>query len=409
MWDLLQRYRSVLLIGALIVAPLVLLYAQTRAPDARGPVVGLIIDGASFVERGLLWATGGVSDVLQKYVTSVASYDELVRLRREQQSMTRLRARILELEHENEVFRGLANVAERIDGPRPLGARVIGRSGAPLTRILRIDRGSYDGIKRGDGVVTPRGVVGRVLSTGRHSSDVLLLTDPSSAVDVVSQRTRARGIVRGTGEETAYRVRIEDFDRLADVEAGDTLVTSGLGGSFPAGLVVGDVQMVALREDGLYQIADVKPAVDVARVEHVLVLVRRGAERIPRLGGTEPGDELGDGEAQADPKAKAEAQPKREAPKPEAPKPEAARTEVPKPTPPAEAPSVEAPPTGTPTPAPTPDVAPTAAPAAPAPSSPARPVEDAPKTEAPPKPDEASTSEAKPRPAGTAPAEGATP
>ncbi len=290
MWDLLQRYRGFLLVGALIVAPLILLYAQTRAPDARGPVVGLVIDGASLVERALLWATGGVSDVLQEYVTSVASYDELLRLRRDERSAASLRARIAELEHENEVLRGLAHVAQRVDGPRAIGARVIGRSGAPLTRILRIDRGRYDGIERGDGVVTARGVLGRVLATGRHSSDVLLLTDPSAAVDVVSQRTRARGIVRGTGEETSYRVRVEDFDRLADVRVGDALVTSGLGGKFPTGLLVGEVHEVALREDGLYQIADVRPAVDVARVELVLILVRRDAERLPRLGGLDEGD-----------------------------------------------------------------------------------------------------------------------
>jgi rod shape-determining protein MreC len=283
MWDLLQRFRGMLLAGALVAAPLVLLYAQTRLPGARGPVVGLVMDAASVVERGLLVATGGISDVLQRYVTSVASYEELLRLRREELVASARATRIRELEHENEVLRGLAGVAARLDGPRPIGARVIGRSGAPLTRLIRVDRGGYDGIERGDGVITARGVMGRVLAAGRHSSDVLLLTDPASAVDVTSQRTRARGIVRGTGEENSYRVRVEDFDRLADVRVGDALVTSGLGGGFPAGLLVGEVQHVALREDGLYQLADVRPAVDVARAETVLVLVRRDPERIPQL------------------------------------------------------------------------------------------------------------------------------
>jgi cell shape-determining protein MreC len=151
------------------------------------------MDAASVVERGLLVATGGISDVLQRYVTSVASYEELLRLRREELVASARATRIRELEHENEVLRGLAGVAARLDGPRPIGARVIGRSGAPLTRLIRVDRGGYDGIERGDGVITARGVMGRVLAAGRHSSDVLLLTDPASAVDVTSQRTRARG------------------------------------------------------------------------------------------------------------------------------------------------------------------------------------------------------------------------
>jgi rod shape-determining protein MreC len=284
MWELIQRHRGMVLVGALLLAPLALLYAQTRAPGARGPVVGLLIDVASVVERGLLWTSGGTSDVLEEYVTSVGMYDELVRLRRYEALSGPLRARMSELEVENESLRSLAGLAARIDGPRPIGARVIGRSGAPLTRLLRIDRGSRDGLRRGDGVVTARGVVGRVLATGRQSSDVLLLTDPSAAVDIVSQRTRARGIVRGTGEEDAYHARVEDFDRLADLRVGDALVTSGLDGRFPAGFLVGEISEVSLREDGLYQLAAVQPAADVARVERVLLLVQGQWPRLPRLG-----------------------------------------------------------------------------------------------------------------------------
>lgn len=289
MWDLLQRYRGLALVGALLLAPLVLLYAQTRSPAARGPVVGFVIDGSSVIERALLWAAGGVSDWLQRYTISVGEHDELLQLRRERVSAAALKVRVAELERENERFRSLALLAQRIDGPRPLGARVIGRTGAPLTRLLRIDRGSDDGVARGDGVISIDGVVGRVLSVGRHSSDVLLLTDPSAAVDVIVQRTRARGVLRGTGQTSAYRARVEDFDRLADVAAGDVLVTSGLGRRFPPGLPVGEVDEVALREDGLYQLATLRPSVRMHELEDVLVLLRRAPPRLPLLAGAAEG------------------------------------------------------------------------------------------------------------------------
>ncbi|MFZ9886366.1 MAG: rod shape-determining protein MreC [Myxococcota bacterium] len=287
MWDLLQRYRGLALVGALLVAPLILLYAQTRNPATRGPVVGIVIDGSSLIEEALLWAAGGVSDWLQRYTISVEEHDELLRLRRERVSAAALKVRVSELERENESIRSLALLAQRVDGPRPLGARVIGRSGAPLTRLLRIDRGADDGVARGDGVISVDGVVGRVLVVGRHSSDVLLLTDPSAAVDVIVQRTRARGVLRGTGQTSAYRARVEDFDRLADVAAGDVLVTSGLGRKFPPGLPVGEVDEVALREDGLYQLATARPSVQMHELEHVLVLLRRPPPRLPLLAGSE--------------------------------------------------------------------------------------------------------------------------
>ncbi len=288
MFGFLGRYRAYVLVGAMLLLPLVLLYAQTRSKESRGPVVGLIVDAAGAVERVLLAATGWVSDGLQKYVTSVGNAEELMRLRRQTQSKEALQARIHELEAQNVALRKLAQAAERLDGPRPLGARIIGRSGAPLTRIARIDRGSLDGVKRGDGVVTDAGVIGRVLSTGFFTSDVLLISDPASAFDVVVQRTRARGVLRGEGTEEQYRAKVQDFDRLADVQIGDVVVTSGLESAFPPGVLVGIVEDVAPREDGLYLRATLTPSVRLSDVEWVHVLVRAPPSRPVLVGGTGP-------------------------------------------------------------------------------------------------------------------------
>lgn len=284
MWDALARYRALILVGALLSAPPILLWGQTRAPNARGPIVGVVIELASWIERPLLAVSGVISDGLTVYIGSVASGEELIRLRRNQNELVAAKNRIRELERENDAFRHLAQAAQRIDGPRPLGARIIGRTGAPLTRLARIDRGKADGVRRGDGVITLGGVVGQILSVGRHTSDILLMTDPLSALDVVVQRTRARGIIRGSGFDDAYRARVEDFDRLEDVQAGDTLVTSALTTHFPSGILVGEIREVASRADSVYRRAEVVPAVEMAALEHVLVLIGRRTERLPKLG-----------------------------------------------------------------------------------------------------------------------------
>ncbi len=282
MLSFLQRHRGLVIVGALLLLPLVMLYAQTRRGGGRGPVVGAVLDVASVVERGLLWASGGLLDTIDHYVSSVSSWDELSQLRRERQSVQALQARVEELSIENEHLRALANATSAVDGPRPLGARVIGRSGQPLTRLLTIDRGANHGVARGDGVIAEDGIVGVVLAVGRYSSDVLVMTDPTSAIDVVVQHSRARGIIRGRGDDDKYAGVVEDFDRLRDVKPGDAVVTSGIGARFPVGMMVGNIIDIDDADD-LTVRALIKPAVQLDRVEHVAVLVGRDAPRAPAL------------------------------------------------------------------------------------------------------------------------------
>ncbi len=288
MLELLRKHKGFVVVGVLLVLPLILLYAQTKRGGGRGPIVGVFVDVAGMIERSLLFVTGGIGDGIEHYVTSVGSYEELAGLRREWLSSEAQAVRIAELSIENERLRGLANAAADIDGVRPIGARVIARTGQPLTRLMSIDRGSSDGVTRGDGVISEDGVVGVVLIAGRATSDVLLLSDPSSAIDVVVQKSRARGIVRGRGDADKYAAVVEDFDRLRDVSPGDAIVTSGIGARFPAGLLVGTVVDVRDKDDLTLE-ALVRPASVFSRLEHVAVLVGREASHVPALG--EEGDD----------------------------------------------------------------------------------------------------------------------
>lgn len=282
MLSFLQRHKGLIVVGVLLVLPAVMLVAQTRRGGGRGPVVGVVLDMAGVIERGLLWAAGGLMDGFDHYIGSVASYDELARLRRERGSVVALEARVAELSIENERLRALANATSAIGGPRPVGARVIGRTGAPLAHVVTVDKGSAHGVRRGDGVVSIDGVVGVVIAVGRAHADVLSLTDPAAAIDILVQRSRARGVLRGLGANDKYAAVVEDFDRLRDVQKGDLVVTGGIGARFPVGLLVGKIVDIDDRDD-LTLRAVIRPAVDLARLEHVSILVEREMPTEPLL------------------------------------------------------------------------------------------------------------------------------
>lgn len=183
----------------------------------------------------------------------------------------RLRAELTalaELREENERLRRLLGYVDETPW-QTVAARVIAEDASSWFRTIEIDRGYEDGISEGLPVVNATGLVGRVVRVAAHSARVLLITDASSAVAVLVQDQRIRGVCRGQGEVMAL-----DFALLQDeIQVGDGVITSGLGGVFPKGLVVGYVRAVQREQFGLFQTVEVEPAVDFARLEEVLVVL----------------------------------------------------------------------------------------------------------------------------------------
>lgn len=145
---------------------------------------------------------------------------------------------------------------------------VVGHAGQPPFQSLRIARGSRQGLQVGMPVVAAQGIVGRILRTGQLFSDVQVLGDNNFNVDVLIERTRARGILHGV---SALRGNLQ-LHRRADIRIGDTLVTSGATGSFPKGLPVGRVIRIRYDADNVSQTVTIQPWVDYRRLEEVLVL-----------------------------------------------------------------------------------------------------------------------------------------
>jgi len=152
---------------------------------------------------------------------------------------------------------------------RAVAARVIDRARAPLFKTLLIDKGTVDGLQAGRPVLSDQGVVGRIIEASWHASRVLLLTDEQSNIDGMIQRSRAQGILQGAG---AAGCSLKYIPRTEEVLEGDAVLTSGLTGIFPKGLLLGVVTVVSGGNGGLFQKIEVAPAVDFDRLEEVLVL-----------------------------------------------------------------------------------------------------------------------------------------
>ena len=150
-----------------------------------------------------------------------------------------------------------------------LAAEVIGHDPSNLLHYVIIDRGSGDGLAVGMPVVTARGLVGRIAAVYPQASRVMLLTDPGSSVNAQIQRTRATGIVQGQAPRDLVMRFVEQSE---EVENGDIVLTSGLGGNFPKRLVIGQVRSVQRDDVHMFQEILVQSAVQFDRIETVLVV-----------------------------------------------------------------------------------------------------------------------------------------
>jgi len=238
----------------------------------------------STLDRGILHivspAQSAMSTVARGIIGVAGHYLDLMHVRAENETLTRENARLrAEL---GDVRRVAAESGryQRLLGLRDLtpaetvAARVISIDASPYFRVARIEIDRGEGVvRRGMPVLTPDGVVGRINRVSGSTSDIMLLVDPRSAIDVFIPRTGGRGILRGKPGENGYRCSIEYLVRGEQAREGDKVVTSGLGGAFPRDLMVERVSKVIPGTVGLYQEVEVTPDVDFARLSEMLVVV----------------------------------------------------------------------------------------------------------------------------------------
>jgi rod shape-determining protein MreC len=229
----------------------------------------LLIECCSPFLKASTFGINTIQGVFQNYVF-------LVHL---QEENTLLKQRIGELQKEIGELREMALAKERIQNllqfrekisPSIIAAEVIGQDPSSWFKSVTINKGEEDGVRKGMAVISPEGVIGQILKTGPYHSIVLLITDYNSAVDSIVQRTRAKAIVEGKGEN---RCQLKYLLRAEDVIVGDIVVTAGLSGNFPKGLMVGEIRKVEKAGQGIFQYAELVPSVDLTKLEEVLIIM----------------------------------------------------------------------------------------------------------------------------------------
>jgi rod shape-determining protein MreC len=268
------RQRPGVLLGAAILLHVVLISAQVNTNSGL-PVLQVVTFGSfSEVQRGTMSVVDGVRGLWSGYVALQQVQEENNALKQELQSLQVTLQQERAEAQRTDNLRQLLELRDRAN-LETVAAEVIAGAASPDFRTVTIDKGSSEGLGTDMAVISPAGVVGRVILPSRRASKVQLLIDRNAAAGALIERTRVQGVVIGVGDGT---LRMQYVPGTSDVKTGDLVVTSGIDGIYPKGFVIGTVDHTD-RGAGAYHEIVVRPAVDFSRLEEVLIVKTAPASR----------------------------------------------------------------------------------------------------------------------------------
>lgn len=256
----------------MLALQLLVLAIQIRRQSQGRLIRVWAVESVAPVGRTAMWTSDGIGGIWRNYIA----------LRHARQENDQLQAELDQLKLRNDELQGRAAEADRLgqllgfrqqQGNVPMvAARVIGGSPDATSHVVYIDRGTRDGLKRDMGVITPEGVVGKLVAVFPDTSEVLLLDDRDSGVGALLAGSRTQSPVRGSGDPL---LDMEYVSIDVKVSSGEAVLTSGQDRIFPKDLPVGSVAQVKPDPHGTFQQVLVKPAAHLDRLEEVLVLLTR--------------------------------------------------------------------------------------------------------------------------------------
>ena len=280
--DRYRLFRFVFFAGLLLTVTLIFL-VSTLGSQRFGALHRLVIETVGPVQR--LFAATGASigtfkseylDILQDVIKV---REENKRLLQQLQETEATLNRAREAMATNASLRRLLEFRNTLSRPM-VAATVIGKDPSTWFRSVIIDQGANRGILKGNPVVNADGVVGQVFTTSPNYSKVLLAIAPSSAIDVMLQKSRVRGMLKGNGTLT---YRLEYILKTVEVEEGEQVVTAGYGGVFPTGVPVGVVSRIIRKPRGMFHEIEVTPAVDYQTLEQLLVVEQQDVTELKQV------------------------------------------------------------------------------------------------------------------------------
>jgi rod shape-determining protein MreC len=251
-----------------------------RTTGKLGPVEDLFYPFFGPAEAAFSGLGDGIGNLFGGFQNVNALRAQVQSLETQLNQLTVDEVRVRELEIENSQLRAQLQYKQAnpdyallggtiLQANNPDLARVTGQDPSNLVNYVIVDQGHEEGVDVGMPVVTPRGLAGRVTEVGAHWSRVLLIVDPSSSVNAVIQASRATGVIQG---EIGGMLTLKYVPQGEGLQVNDLVLTSGIGGTFPKRLVIGQVVAVQKRDTDLFQQATVKPSVDFNQLEYVLII-----------------------------------------------------------------------------------------------------------------------------------------
>lgn len=264
-----KKHYTVTVVVVFVVISLTIFSLNFKSPEKMSFFRKIVLEAVVPLEGAVDSAFSSVTGAWKRYVLLVGLERKNRELEVKIASLTRDASNYREMSLDCARLRKLMNMKNDFKFPT-VAARVVGKNRSSVFKTVLINKGTADGIKTGFPVMGMGGVAGRIMETSRNASKVLLLVDYNSNIDVLIQRNRCQGVLRGCGSSGC---ELEYVQRSEDVKTGDVVVSSGLAGVFPRGLLIGKVASVEKEEAGLFQKITVHPAINITRLEKVLVIL----------------------------------------------------------------------------------------------------------------------------------------
>jgi len=266
----LWRNRVALAGGVLLLLAAHMLSSGVKQGDTLARPQGLVSEALRPFQAASSRMGHSATDLVRHYVWLVNVTRENERLTKQVAQLSEQQTRMVEVEAQNRRLAELLDLKEALD-LKVVAADVIGSDATGMARTLIVGQGSGAGLQPGMGVIATGGVVGKLIASSPNAARVILLSDHNCAIDAFDQRSRTRGIVSGMADDGVIMKYVE---RIEDLKSGDPVITSGLDGVFPRGLLIGYLSAIDRKGPGLFLNVSIKPAVDLRTLEQVLVITQ---------------------------------------------------------------------------------------------------------------------------------------
>lgn len=279
MVSFLKRHRVIITSIALCIFSLQIASTNTKGIGGNVIAIKLISAITSPIQYTVTSTLGGIKTVWMSYLYLANVSKENVLLKNDIARLMEENNQLKETVFLNKRLKELLEFKQSISASA-VAADVIGIENTGWIKTATINKGASHGIKRDMAVVTPNGIVGRIIDVQPATSKILLVIDPRCNTDVIAQRSRIKGIAEGNGTDKLILKYVNHSD---DIQIGDVLISSGLGGIFPKGLVIGEVVRVEKGDDNFFIYIEVKPGAELRKLEEVLIITENKSPISPLL------------------------------------------------------------------------------------------------------------------------------